>query len=144
MIAVMAERAANRLVQISADPEIRALKAGRDWTGFLSFLTGLFEMLMPIFEQCLPSAAELIERARAWQEVIPMGRRARRRKLGIMENFWLSRWERQVSRAIDDEIGEEFDNGELCEAMLYTIANSTEAEVEELRADGARLREEEA
>ena len=141
MLNVMALRAANRLVDITEDPDIRALKAGRDWPSFLSFLIGLFEMLMPIFDKCMLSSEMLIDRARAWGDVIHLGRRARRQKLGIMENFLLSRWERQVGRGIDEDIGDELNNEELIDAMLYTIANSTPSEIDDLRAESARLGE---
>jgi hypothetical protein len=150
MLETMVERTAERFIEITNDEGVKSLRVGRDWAGFLQFLTDLFENFGPLIEKCFLTSrgqpeltsAEVIQRAAIWSPVMGHDRRQRRREIGPFENILLSRWMRQMDQRIDDEVGTEFDNDEISEAVVYTIANSTPEELTALRSDYDRLREE--
>ena len=144
MLAEFTERTANTWADITEDPAIKKVMAGETKGTFLEILMELFEKLMPLLLDCLPTGGrmtpeQLISRADAWEEVVYLTRWQRRRELGFIEALLMGRWERRVGRVIDRDAEDEFDNGEVCAAMLHTFANAEPSEVKELRAEGARL-----
>jgi hypothetical protein len=133
MFDVMAERVANKWIEITNDPDV-AVQKERDWDGFLGFLRGLMEILLPLFSMCPTGASATKERAAAWAEAVAGGRRGRR-KLRWLERVRLRVWQRRFNLELGDEISEDIDNEELQEALLLVVAESTDEEVAQSRAD---------
>ena len=133
MLEQMADRAADYLAEITVDPGIKDLRVSRDWGAFTDFFMALIDKLMPLIDKCFvtqrhtpePTAADIVARAATWEPVLDMSRRKRRREIGILENILLSQLEREVGRRIDAEVGDEFNNAEIFEACVHTIATSS-------------------
>lgn len=139
MFTKMAERVARKWQSITTDGEIKAI-GDRDWAGFLEFISGLMEILMPLFALCPKDAAEVKARAARWLAAIEGGR-ADRRRLGLVERLRLAIWQRRVNRELGKEISDEIDNTELQRSVLAVVAEATPDEITQLRADADRLNE---
>lgn len=142
MLNVLAERVANRWIEVTDDPEIKAIKE-IDFGGFLDQIIAFITQLLPLFADfCPTNQVDTKARAAAWAAAAAGGRKARR-KLGLVERWRLRRWERRVDSELGD-IGEEFSNDELREAILQVAAEATADELTQLRAEADRARDEAA
>ena len=142
MLEQITERVARNWEAATMDNEIKDL-CERDWDGFLEFISGLLEILMPLFDMCPTDPSVVKSRAAAWLEAIDGGRQAKR-KLGFRGRVQLAMWRRRVNRELGPEVNDEIDNVELQRAILRTAAEATPEELTQLRAEADRAKEDAA
>ena len=141
MLDQIAERVARSWESSTMDNEIKDL-CERDWDGFLEFISGLLEILMPLFDMCPTDSDVVKNRAAAWLPAIDGGRTARR-KLGFRGRMQLALWRRRVNRELGPEVNDEIDNVELQRAILAVTAEATPEELTQLRAEADRAQADE-
>jgi len=138
MLELAAERVANEWLSESEDPRVQA-EADRDWDGFLEFISDLLKILMPLFDACPMDPQKTKTRAAAWAVAADGDRRAKR-KLGFIQRIQLRRWQDNVDERIGDRVSEEINNEDLQVAILRAVANGSDDEVAEWRADAEKAR----
>jgi hypothetical protein len=138
----MVERIGRKWQVSTMDQEIKDV-AERDWDGFLEFIAGLLEILMPLFDMCPTDTNKVKGRAAAWVEAMDGGRKARR-ALGIRGRMRLALWRRAVNRELGPEVNDEIDNVELQRAILQVTAEAEPEELTQLRAEADRAKDEAA
>ena len=138
MLQSAAERVAQEWLGETEDPRVQA-EADRDWDGFLEFISGLLEILMPLFDMCPMNPDRIKTRAAAWAAAADGDRRAMRR-LGFIQRIQLRRWQDSVTDRVGDRVSAEINNEDLQVAILRAVANGSDQEVTEWRADAEKAK----
>ena len=95
--------------------------------------------LIPVFES---PRAHRLQNARGFgiRAVAADGDRRAKRKLGFIQRIQLRRWQDNVDERIGDRVSEEINNEDLQVAILRAVANGSDDEVAEWRADAEKAR----